>query len=109
MDNTVLNNIKARLIKERDTRRRFELESANASANGYVRGVEDTLAALAAVEAAEQQAQNADTATVVRGYWTDDDGYEVCSCCRELSDYRYKYCPNCGAKMEGEGSNGNQT
>lgn len=58
--NTALNNIKERLLKERDTRRRYEIESANASANGYVRGVADTLAAVAAAaEAAEQQAQNA--------------------------------------------------
>lgn len=56
--NTVLNNIKERLLKENDTRRRYEIESANASANGYVRGVEDTLTAVAAAEAAEQQAQS---------------------------------------------------
>ena len=26
----------------------------------------------------------------------------VCSCCKEHSEYKTKYCPNCGAKMKGE-------
>lgn len=42
---------------------------------------------------------------IAHGHWTDDDDFEVCSCCHELSDYRYKYCPNCGAKMDGGGTN----
>lgn len=42
---------------------------------------------------------------VAHGHWTNDDGYEVCSCCHELSDCQYKYCPYCGAKMDGGGTN----
>lgn len=55
MDNTVLNEIKERLIKENDRCRRFELETANARANGYARGVEDTLVALSSAALPEQQ------------------------------------------------------
>lgn len=41
--------------------------------------------------------------------WTPDDYYYTCSICREdfymivgtPSDNNYKYCPNCGAKMDG--------
>lgn len=56
MDNKILNNIKERLLKENDTRRRNEIAIGNAFANGYVCGVENLVAA-AAAEAAEQQAQ----------------------------------------------------
>ena len=27
--------------------------------------------------------------------------YVSCSCCTGIFDYEWKYCPNCGAKMEG--------
>lgn len=57
MDNMVLNGIKERLLKDNDTRRWREIGNANAFANGYVYGVKDTRAAVAAAEAAEQQAQ----------------------------------------------------
>lgn len=49
----------------------------------------------------------ADVAPVVHGHW--NIGYfhdRVCSCCahpgNDLSDYPYPYCPNCGAKMDGQ-------
>ena len=54
--NTIRNNIKERLLKENDTRRKNDIGIANERAIAYVRGVEDTLAAAAA---AEQQEQNA--------------------------------------------------
>ena len=115
MDNTALNDIKERLLKDNDTRRRFELESANASANGYVRGVEDTLAALA--EAAEHQAQNAPE-PVVHGHWIKTEhmfaststgrsgNIHVCSECGEQSGVGFKtpWCAICGAKMDGGGA-----
>lgn len=59
MDNKALNEIKARLLKENDTRRWREIGNANAFANGYAFGVENTLVAVAAAETAEHQAQNA--------------------------------------------------
>ena len=47
------------------------------------------------------------------GHWIDKfGGVYRCSCCREIisidteiefpNGIRYKYCPNCGAKMESE-------
>ena len=55
-----------------------------------------------------------DVAPVRHGYWIEqenwalDDYYYTCSICREdfymivgtPSDNNYKYCPNCGAKMD---------
>lgn len=59
----------------------------------------------------------ADVAPVVHGKWLDEDfpekqatvhGFAVCSVCGELShkaEHGYnilsKYCPHCGAKMDG--------
>ena len=49
----------------------------------------------------------ADVAPVVHGYW--NIGYfhdRVCSCClhpdNDINDYAHSYCPNCGAKMDGQ-------
>lgn len=51
----------------------------------------------------------ADVVPVRHGYWLDAGCYDVgfwrCSCCEFLSEAiaapkLYKYCPNCGAKME---------
>lgn len=55
----------------------------------------------------------ADVAPVVHGYWTlerDPDGEPVCYHCSACDSdghhtsmrIAYKYCPNCGAKMDGE-------
>lgn len=51
----------------------------------------------------------ADVQTVVHGEWMDCENYndiEECSVCgviyRYPSFYRYNYCPNCGARMDGE-------
>jgi hypothetical protein len=51
-----------------------------------------------------------DVVEVVHGKWeeADDGDGVVCSICREdfcniyLEVDRFKYCPNCGAKMDGE-------
>ena len=53
----------------------------------------------------------ADVAPIVHGEWVKKDLnnplYESkqaphCSICGEMSFIRYKYCPDCGAKMDGE-------
>ena len=58
MDNKVLNNIKERLLKDNDEYRCRQRTMADRYAAGYANGVEDTLVAVAAAEAAEQQAQS---------------------------------------------------
>ena len=45
-----------------------------------------------------------DVAPVVHGHYVfDDDGDSSCSVCREkYLDHTQKYCPNCGAKLDGK-------
>ena len=57
------------------------------------------------IEALEQEPK--------RGHWTNEAGkpndeqYSLyCSECKAWSEYRDRYCPNCGARMESE-ENGN--
>lgn len=43
-----------------------------------------------------------DAEPVKHGRWSEDDeGFYHCSACKELSDWDHRYCPNCGAKMDG--------
>ena len=57
--------------------------------------------------------QTADVAPVVHGRWKHMDGTKtrrVCSMCGwDVPEYGkfYVYCPNCGAKMDGGGNDGN--
>lgn len=37
-----------------------------------------------------------------RGRWIEDGHYERCSECGEPTNEYHNYCPNCGAKMEGD-------
>ena len=43
---------------------------------------------------------------VRHGHWTDNDidpeAWNFCSVCGEQAIDNYDYCPNCGAKMDGE-------
>lgn len=50
----------------------------------------------------------ADVAPVVHGTWLDNEDYMFCSICGIQWNYcdndteTFNYCPNCGARMEGE-------
>lgn len=63
-----------------------------------------------AEEALNQQAENVkDWMPVVHGHWDDTQmGFmycdTVCSVCKTHSNSFYNYCPNCGAKMDGDGN-----
>ena len=64
----------------------------------------------------------ADVAEVRRGAWVKKDVTEMlygdipyeskkaphCSVCNYMSFIRYRYCPECGAKMDGEGKDDEQ-
>ena len=47
-----------------------------------------------------------DAVEVVHGRWRiiDFKGNVECSECGYTMDLEYKYCPNCGAKMDGDGN-----
>lgn len=54
----------------------------------------------------------ADVEAVRHGEWNANYEYEDfinadCSVCGKKSDYMYKYCPFCGARMDGGNDNGN--
>lgn len=38
-----------------------------------------------------------------KGYWIDIDlDTSICSVCKNPQEYETKYCPECGAKMDGD-------
>lgn len=49
-----------------------------------------------------ENAPTVDAVEVVHGRWEILDGYVRCSVCGQIMDEDYNYCPNCGAKMDGE-------
>lgn len=46
----------------------------------------------------------ADVVEVRHGYWVDGKcgHYKICSECKQIADFDFDYCPNCGAKMDGK-------
>lgn len=118
MTNEKLKEIKERLLTENDKRRRLEQEQANACANYYERGVND---ALTAVSFARPEQQNQPASSE----WLNiDEDYTFAACSICKTEYEvateeeaekglwdafmcsYRYCPSCGAKMDGGGTNG---
>ena len=46
--------------------------------------------------------KSADVAPVVHGRWKWSEGGQCSECGFHNSNFGYNYCPNCGAKMDGE-------
>lgn len=46
--------------------------------------------------------KNVDAVPVRHGRWDFDMSGAWCSVCGEYSEGEWNYCPNCGAKMDGE-------
>ena len=62
------------------------------------------------VEIARKAVINAptvDAVEVVHGRWLEGNSRQPCSVCRYRGMKSWNYCPNCGAKMDGDG-NGNK-
>lgn len=45
----------------------------------------------------------ADVAPVVHAHWIDGYRWQTCSKCRNKGKRSWKFCPNCGAKMDAQG------
>ena len=68
----------------------------------------------ATIQVAIDNAQTVEAAPVVHGRWeprTDVFGFVRCSACHDCNIYddwadgkKWSYCPNCGAKMDGDGN-----
>ena len=48
-----------------------------------------------------KSAPTEDVVPVVHAHWIEETNsfYYACSACKQYEDYKYKYCPHCGAKM----------
>ena len=49
-------------------------------------------------------ANTVDAVEVVHGRWVWRDGCFHCTNCKYTEDHITNYCPNCGAKMDGDGN-----
>ena len=45
-----------------------------------------------------------DVAPVRHGRWEKEYGHYRCLLCNGLDDFADNYCPNCGARMDGDGN-----
>lgn len=79
----------AELVISRDTSGKNAVVNAMIAWSEYIKGL-----------------PSEDVQPVRHGRWTDDTGIEgawnYCSVCGEQAIDLYDYCPNCGARMDGE-------
>lgn len=131
MTNEKLKEIKERLLEENNKRRRAEHEQVDACARYYERGVNHALTAVSFARP-EQAQPAVDAVPVVHAHWIENSSeyYKLCysrgqtpeqrecltesdvacsACLRKFNttDNSFthdcaNFCPNCGAKMDGE-------
>ena len=80
------------------------LMAENGEYDHYTTGYEEAVCTV-------EDFQSADVAPVVHGHYViNDDGDASCSVCREeYLNHTQNYCPNCGAKLDGEGGESDGT
>ena len=67
-----------------------------------------SMADLTSLREVLEEAPTVDAVEVVHGHWEKpydafhDMIWIVCSCCKHTGATHFKYCPSCGAKMDGE-------
>lgn len=106
------NELKQRILEERDkipltlpcAVYELRIDKPNHHGNAIRGGIRKALHCM-------EQCKTVDAAPVVHGHWDEGKyhGYCCCSNCRDvyilkewLVDGKWNYCPNCGAKMDGE-------
>ena len=135
MTNEKLKEIEERLLEKGNGRRDAAIKEIDAHARGYLLGVNDALAAVSFARPDQAQFA-ADVAPVVHAHWIENSSeyYKLCysrgqtpeqteyltesdvacsACLRKfnITDNSFthecaNYCPNCGAKMDGGVTNG---
>jgi len=94
-------------------RRLIDTDAAYAVLTDYYHHTTDTQHA--ALREALGQVESVDAVPVRHGRWKEDPsgyGFWVCSHCGFVSeasgaDILYRYCPHCGARMDGKDGDGN--
>lgn len=92
----------AEYISKESVLKAFKLTAKNPNKD-YQRGMQDTIDCLVPEVIAD--IPTADVQPVKRGKWegVDYDTFFKCSECGHMTDWqRYKYCPYCGARMDGD-------
>jgi hypothetical protein len=49
-----------------------------------------------------ENAPTVDAVEVKHGRWISHEGYEECDRCHAKAIYPHNFCPNCGARMDGD-------
>ena len=66
--------------------------------------LEDEMSALFQVGDAVMDCPTVDAVEVVHGRWMRHWNNYICDACNNYAWLKHNYCPNCGAKMDGDGN-----
>lgn len=58
----------------------------------------------------DDELPGADVVPIVHGQWLKgmSGNYKICSECKQIADFDFDYCPNCGARMDGDNNADNR-